>query len=170
VVVTVMTNLGFHLAMRDAGIDVIQTDVGDRYVLEALLAGNYSLGGEQSGHVIFPEHATTGDGMLTALALLDVVQRSGRQLSQLAEAAMTQLPQVLVNIPVAVRRPDIAALIAADIAEAAAPLGDTGRILVRPSGTEPLIRVMVEAPTRELAELTASGLAERVRSHPELCP
>ena len=100
VVVTVMANLGFHIAMRDAGITVVQTDVGDRYVLEALLAGGYSLGGEQSGHVIFPEHGTTGDGMLTALALLDVVQRSGKQLSQLAEAAMTQLPQVLVNIAV----------------------------------------------------------------------
>ena len=98
VVVTVMANLGFHIAMREAGIRVVQTDVGDRYVLEALLAGGYSLGGEQSGHVIFPDHATTGDGMLTALALLDVVQRSGKQLSQLADAAMTQLPQVLVNI------------------------------------------------------------------------
>ena len=105
VVVTVMANLGFHIAMREAGIHVVQTDVGDRYVLEALLAGGYSLGGEQSGHVIFPEHATTGDGMLTALVLLDVVQRSGKQLSQLAEAAMTQLPQVLVNIRVGARRP-----------------------------------------------------------------
>ena len=104
VVVTVMTNLGFHLAMRDAGIDVVETAVGDRYVLEALTAGGYSLGGEQSGHVIFPDHATTGDGMLTALALLDIVQRSGKQLSQLAEAAMTQLPQVLVNVEVGVRR------------------------------------------------------------------
>ena len=147
VVVTVMTNLGFRIAMREAGVEVVETPVGDRYVLEALAAGGYSLGGEQSGHVIFTEHATTGDGMLTALALLDTVQRSGKQLSQLAEASMTQLPQVLVNVRVGVRRSDIAELLADDIAAAAAPLGDTGRILVRPSGTEPLIRVMVEAPT-----------------------
>lgn len=168
VVVTVMTNLGFHIAMRAAGIDVVETPVGDRYVLEALSAGGYSLGGEQSGHVIFADHATTGDGMLTALALLDVVQRSGKQLSQLAASAMTQLPQVLVNVRVGVRRPDIAELIADDIAAAAAPLGDTGRILVRPSGTEPLIRVMVEAPSVELARETADALAARVHAHPEL--
>jgi phosphoglucosamine mutase len=163
VVVTVMANLGFHLAMREAGIRVVQTDVGDRYVLEALLAGGYSLGGEQSGHVIFPDHATTGDGMLTALALLDIVQRSGKQLSQLADASMTQLPQVLVNIKVDARRPDVAELLADDIAEAQAALGETGRILVRPSGTEPLIRVMVEAPTHELAQSTADRLAEKLR-------
>lgn len=168
VVVTVMTNLGFRIAMREAGIDVVETPVGDRYVLEALATGNYSLGGEQSGHVIFTDHATTGDGMLTALALLDVVQRSGKQLSQLAERAMTQLPQVLVNVRVGVRRPDIADLIADDIAAAAAPLGDRGRILVRPSGTEPLIRVMVEAETAELARTTADVLAARVQAHPEL--
>jgi phosphoglucosamine mutase len=118
--------------------------------------------------VIFPEHSTTGDGMLTALTLLDVVQRSGKQLSQLADAAMTQLPQVLVNIEVGARRPDIAALLAGDIAEAQSALGENGRILVRASGTEPLIRVMVEAPTRELAQSTADGLALRVRAHPEL--
>ena len=168
VVVTVMANLGFHVAMRDAGIRVVQTDVGDRYVLEALLAGGYSLGGEQSGHVIFPDHATTGDGMLTALVLLDVVQRSGRQLSQLAEAAMTQLPQVLVNIGVGVRRADVAELLADEIAEAQAALGEQGRMLVRPSGTEPLIRVMVEAPTRELAQATAEALAGAVREPPAL--
>ena len=168
VVVTVMANLGFHIAMREAGIRVVQTDVGDRYVLEALLAGGYSLGGEQSGHVIFPDHATTGDGMLTALALLDVVQRSGKQLSQLAEAAMTQLPQVLVNIQAGARRADVAALLADEIAEAQSALGDNGRILVRASGTEPLIRVMVEAPTREQAQSTADELADRVRAHPEL--
>ena len=168
VVVTVMTNLGFRIAMRDAGIDVVETPVGDRYVLEALAAGGYSLGGEQSGHVIFTDHATTGDGMLTALALLDVVQRSGTQLSRLAGAAMTQLPQVLVNVRVGVHRSDVAELLADDIAAAAEPLGDTGRILVRPSGTEPLIRVMVEASTAELAEATADALAVRVRAHPEL--
>jgi phosphoglucosamine mutase len=163
-----MTNLGFHLGMAEAGIDVVQTGVGDRYVLEALAAGGYSLGGEQSGHVIFTEFATTGDGMLSALVLLDVVQRSGRQLSQIAAEAMTQLPQVLVNVPVAERRPDIAELLADEIARAAAPLGATGRILVRPSGTEPLVRVMVEAPTSELAQSTAEHLAAVVRAHPDL--
>ena len=96
-----MTNLGFRLAMRDAGIDVVETAVGDRYVLEALAAGGFSLGGEQSGHVIFADHATTGDGILTAVALLDAVQRSGRPLAELAADAMTSLPQVLVNVRVA---------------------------------------------------------------------
>ena len=168
VVVTVMTNLGFHLAMQAAGIRVVETAVGDRYVLEALAQGDYSLGGEQSGHVIFTQHATTGDGLLTAMVLLDVVQRSGRQLSQLASEAMTQLPQVLVNIPVAARRPDVSELLADAIAAASQSLGANGRVLVRPSGTEPLVRVMVEAPTRELAQSTADHLAEVVRSHPDL--
>ncbi|MAT05980.1 MAG: phosphoglucosamine mutase [Acidimicrobiaceae bacterium] len=163
VVVTVMTNLGFRLAMEAAGIHVVETPVGDRYVLEALNEHGYSLGGEQSGHVIFSDWATTGDGLLTALVLLDIVQRSGRRLSQLAADAMTQLPQVLVNIPVAERRPDIAAELADHIAAAQAELGDTGRILVRASGTEPLVRVMVEAPTAELAQTTADRLAALVR-------
>jgi phosphoglucosamine mutase len=168
VVVTVMTNLGFHLAMADADVNVVQTGVGDRYVLEALAAGGYSLGGEQSGHVVFAQHATTGDGMLTALVLLDIVACSGRQLSQLAAESMTQLPQVLVNVKVAKRRADVDDLLSAEIAAAAEPLGSSGRILVRPSGTEPLVRVMVEAPTRELAQWTADHLAEVVRSHPAL--
>ena len=163
VVVTVMTNLGFRLAMAAAGIHVVETPVGDRYVLEALNESGYSLGGEQSGHVIFTDRATTGDGLLTALVLLDIVQRSGKRLSQLAATAMTQLPQVLVNIPVAERRPDIADELADDIAAAQADLGATGRILVRASGTEPLVRVMVEAPTAELARSTADRLAAKVR-------
>lgn len=167
VVVTVMTNLGFRLAMEAAGIHVVETAVGDRYVLEALVAGGYSLGGEQSGHVIFPRHATTGDGMLTALALLDVVQRSGKQLSQLAAASMTQLPQVLVNVRVSERRSDIAELIADQIAAAEAELGATGRVLIRASGTEPLIRVMVEAQTAERARATADTLAAAIRT---VCP
>jgi phosphoglucosamine mutase len=162
VVVTVMTNLGFRLAMEAAGITVVETPVGDRYVLEALAAGPYSLGGEQSGHVIFSDHATTGDGMLSALVLLDIVQRSGGQLSTLAGAAMTQLPQVLINVPVSERRLDIAELLAAEIEAAAEPLGATGRILVRPSGTEPLVRVMVEAATELLARSTAEGLAATI--------
>jgi phosphoglucosamine mutase len=158
VVVTVMTNLGFRLAMEAAGITVVETPVGDRYVLESLGRGGYSLGGEQSGHVIFTEHATTGDGLLTGLVLLDVVQRSGRKLSELAAEAMTQLPQVLVNVPVGERRDDIADLLAADIAVWEERLGSTGRILVRPSGTEPLVRIMVEAPSAALADEVATSL------------
>ena len=164
VVVTVMTNLGFHLAMRDAGISVVDTRVGDRYVLEALAAGGFSLGGEQSGHVVFPERATTGDGALTALALLDVVRRSGRGLADLADAAMTSLPQVLVNVPVERRVPDVGERLAAEVAEVEAELGDTGRVLLRASGTEPLVRVMVEAPTAAEAERAAGRLADVVRA------
>lgn len=167
VVVTVMTNLGFRLAMEEAGITVVETAVGDRYVLEALAAGGYSLGGEQSGHVIFPAHATTGDGLLTGLVLLDIVHRSGGSLASLSDGVMTQLPQVLVNVEVRERRPDVADVLADEIAAAAEPLGHTGRILVRPSGTEPLVRVMVEAPTAELARSTADGLADVVRAHPD---
>ena len=163
VVVTVMTNLGFRLAMEAAGIRVVETPVGDRYVLEALNEHGYSLGGEQSGHVIFSDWATTGDGLLTALALLDVVHRSGSPLSDLASAAMTQLPQVLVNIPVTERRPAIATELAEEIAAAQDRLGQTGRILVRASGTEPLVRVMVEAPTAEQAQATADLLASKIR-------
>ena len=159
VVVTVMTNLGFKLAMRDAGIKVVETGVGDRYVLEALDAGGYSLGGEQSGHVIFRDHATTGDGLLTAVVLLDIVRRSGRSLSELAERAMTSLPQVLVNVRVADRLPDVAARLADEIAAVEADLGETGRVLVRASGTEPLIRVMVEAATEDQARRAADALA-----------
>ncbi len=161
VVVTVMTNLGFRIAMEAAGITVVETPVGDRYVLEALSRGGYSLGGEQSGHVIFTSHATTGDGLLTALVLLDVVQRSGKPLSQLAREAMTQLPQVLVNVPVTPGSQHGAhALIAAEVDRWAAELGDTGRILVRPSGTEPLVRIMVEAPSAEVADEAASSLRD----------
>jgi phosphoglucosamine mutase len=159
VVVTVMTNLGFHLAMRDAGIHVVETAVGDRYVLEALAAGGHSLGGEQSGHVIFADHATTGDGVLTAVALLDAVKRSGRSLAALAADAMTPLPQVLVNVRVAHRVHDAAEQLADEIARVESTLGGTGRVLVRPSGTEPLVRVMVEASTPESAQDAADELA-----------
>ena len=162
VVVTVMTNLGFRLAMSEAGISVVETAVGDRYVLEALAAGGFSLGGEQSGHVIFADHATTGDGVLTAVALLDAVKRAGRPLADIAAATMTSLPQVLVNVRVAHRMPDAAERLAAEIAAAQGDLGDTGRILVRASGTEPLVRVMVEAPTHERAQQVADSLAEVV--------
>jgi phosphoglucosamine mutase len=164
VVVTVMTNLGFRLAMTAAGVDVVETAVGDRYVLEALQHGGYSLGGEQSGHVIFHDRASTGDGLVTGLILLDVVARSGHPLSVLAAASMTQLPQVLVNVRVSRQVPDIAELLATEIHEAGRALGATGRILVRTSGTEPLVRVMVEASTEELARSTADELAGLVES------
>jgi phosphoglucosamine mutase len=164
VVVTVMTNLGFKLAMDAAGLSVVETGVGDRYVLEALNSGALSLGGEQSGHVIFTDHSTTGDGTLTALAVLDAVHRDGRPLAQIAAATMTSLPQVLVNVQVATRVPDVAQLMTHDVARVEAELGSTGRVLLRASGTEPLIRVMVEAPTTEAAQSAADGLAEIARA------
>jgi len=161
VVVTVMTNLGFRLAMRAAGIEVVETAVGDRYVLEALAAGGYSLGGEQSGHVIFADHATTGDGILTALALLDIVARTG-PLADLAASAMRSLPQVLRNVVVAERVPDVADLLSAEIAGVERRLGERGRVLVRASGTEPLIRVMIEASSATEAESAALELTRLV--------
>jgi phosphoglucosamine mutase len=163
VVVTVMTNLGFHLAMRACGVNVVQTGVGDRYVLEALTAGGFSLGGEQSGHVIFADHATTGDGILTAVALIDAVQRADRPLAEIAADTMTSLPQVLVNVRVAHRMPDIAELLADEIAAAQLDLGESGRILVRASGTESLVRVMVEAPTHQQAQQVAAVVADAAR-------
>lgn len=167
VVITVMANLGFRRAMDDAGITVVETAVGDRYVLEALAAGGFSLGGEQSGHVVFADHATTGDGLLTAIALLDVVRRSGRPLADIAADAMTSLPQVLVNVRVATTAPDVAERLADEIAEVEARLrsgaGAGGRVLVRASGTEPLIRVMVEAETADDAQRVADHLADVAR-------
>jgi phosphoglucosamine mutase len=165
VVVTVMTNLGFRLAMVDHGIAVHETKVGDRYVLEALEAGRWSLGGEQSGHIIFRDIATTGDGLLTGVQLLDLLRRSGRPLAQLAAGAMERLPQVLINVRVA----DRDGLAKADAVWAAVKqtegeLGDHGRVLLRPSGTEPLIRVMVEAPTEDAARSAAEGLAGVVQT------
>jgi len=163
-VVTTMTNLGFHHAMRAAGIGVVTTDVGDRYVLEALAAGGHVLGGEQSGHVIFADHATTGDGMLTAVALLDIIARSGRSLAELAASAMTSLPQILVNVEVSERVPDVAELLADDVARLETALAGSGRVLLRPSGTEPLVRVMVEAATAREADRVAHDLATVVRA------
>ena len=159
-----MTNLGFRLAMDVAGINVVETGVGDRYVLEALGAGGHSLGGEQSGHVIFADHATTGDGLLTAVALIDIVKRSERTLADIASDAMTSLPQSLVNVRVGERVPDVAERLADEIAVVEADLGATGRVLVRPSGTEPLIRVMVEAATPDQAQAAADQLAEVART------
>jgi phosphoglucosamine mutase len=162
VVVTVMSNLGFHRAMRAAGIRVEQTAVGDRNVLERLAAGGYSLGGEQSGHIIFADRASTGDGLLAALTLLDLVRRSGRPLAELADEAMTRLPQVLVNVAVDAPMPDVTDRLASQIAAVVEELGDDGRVLVRPSGTEPVVRVMVEATEQERAERVAEQLAAQV--------
>ncbi len=162
VVVTVMTNLGFHRAMAAAGIAVVETPVGDRHVLEALDRHGLALGGEQSGHVIFREHATTGDGVLTAAQLLDVVVRRGTDLAALASAAMTRLPQVLVNVAVTDRPADLERRLAPALDAARRRLGDRGRILVRPSGTEPLVRVMVEADDETEADEVARQLATAV--------
>jgi len=162
VVVTVMTNLGFRFGMAEHGIKVLEVPVGDRYVLEALDDGGLSLGGEQSGHVIFTDLASTGDGLLTAVQLLDVVARSGRSLADLADAAMTRLPQVLRNVRVASGAAEVAARLAPEVAEVEAELGDHGRVLIRASGTEPLVRVMVEAPTAEQAAAAADRLAVAV--------
>ena len=164
VVVTVMSNLGFRHGMAAHGIEVVATAVGDRYVLEALDQGGHILGGEQSGHVIFRRLASTGDGILTGLTLLDVVARTGRPLAELAAATMTRLPQVLVNVRTARRDPDLLVKLAPDVVAAEAGLGDRGRILLRPSGTEPVIRVMVEAPTAAEADEVAHRLADAVRS------
>ena len=162
VVVTVMTNLGFRLAMAERGIEVVETPVGDRHVLEALARTGGSLGGEQSGHIVFADLATTGDGLLSGLQLLDLMARRGRPLSELAAGAMTQLPQVLRNVRVVQRRDDLVDLLATEIAHAQERLGEHGRILLRPSGTEPLIRVMVEAESVELAEEVAAILVAAV--------
>lgn len=162
VVVTVMSNLGFHRAMAAAGIDVIATAVGDRYVLEALDAGGLSLGGEQSGHIIYRRLATTGDGLLAGLCLAQYVSAQRRPLADLADGVMVSYPQVLLNVRVAQRHPHVAEELAGDIAAAEAALDGDGRVLLRASGTEPLIRVMVEAATLELATSTAQGLVALV--------
>jgi phosphoglucosamine mutase len=162
VVVTVMTNLGFRLAMAERGITVVETAVGDRYVLEALEEGGLSLGGEQSGHVIFPDLATTGDGLLTAAQVLDVIVRGGRPLADAAAEAMTRLPQVLRNVRVARRDPEIVDRLRPAVAEVESRLGGQGRVLVRPSGTEPLVRVMAEAPTQADAEAAVAELVHAV--------
>ena len=169
VAVTVMTNLGFHRAMAAAGVEVASTPVGDRHILEALEANGWSLGGEQSGHIIFrgvfPGLAPTGDGVLTGLVLLDLLARRGKNLSALAGAAMERLPQVLRNVRVS----DHHGLSSADevwgeVRSVEKELGGDGRVLLRPSGTEPLVRVMVEAPTEEAARAAAERLSSVVVS------
>jgi phosphoglucosamine mutase len=163
-VVTVMSNLGFRLAMEREGVTVVDTAVGDRYVLEAMREGGFSLGGEQSGHVIMQQHATTGDGTLTALHLLARVASTGSTLTELA-GIMTRLPQVLVNVRGVDRTGvDGCTALTTAVAEAEAQLGTTGRVLLRPSGTEPVVRVMVEAADSALAESVAARLADVVRA------
>lgn len=162
VVVTVMTNLGFRRGMAQRGVKVLEVPVGDRFVLEALDQGGLSLGGEQSGHVIFTDRATTGDGLLTAVQLLDVVARTGRPLAELADDAMVRLPQVLRNVRVVSSAAEALRSVAADVAAVEAELGEHGRVLIRASGTEPLVRVMVEAETLEQAEAAAGRLAAAV--------
>lgn len=162
-VATVMSNLGLRRAMADRGIRMLETAVGDRYVLEALAEHGLSLGGEQSGHVIMTDHATTGDGVLTGLHLVAEMARTGKSLAELA-SVMTVYPQVLVNV----RGVDHRALagdatIAAAVTQAEVALGDTGRVLLRPSGTEPMVRVMVEAQDQATAERVAEELADIVR-------
>lgn len=163
VVATVMSNLGFKIGLKNAGIDMIETAVGDRYVLEAMKAGGYNLGGEQSGHVLMLDHATTGDGLLTSLHLLSIVAREGKSLAELA-SVMTRLPQILVNVKDVDRDKASAPELSAAVAAAEAELGETGRVLIRPSGTEPMIRVMVEASSAEQAEQMANRLADVVRT------
>lgn len=161
-VVTVMSNLGLLRAMGEHGITVRQTGVGDRYVLEDMNAGGYSLGGEQSGHVIQRDHATTGDGILTALHVLERMVVTGRSLAQLA-AVMTRFPQVLVNVPGVDRTRTADPALVAAVAVEESELGDSGRVLLRASGTEPLVRVMVEAETQDRAQQVAGRLADVVR-------
>ncbi|MFZ3499770.1 phosphoglucosamine mutase [Streptomyces sp. 5.8] len=164
VVATVMSNLGFKLAMESAGISVVQTGVGDRYVLESMKEHGYALGGEQSGHVIILDHATTGDGTLTGLMLAARIAATGTPLDELTEI-MTRLPQVLVNVPdVDKSRVTTSGELAAAVAEAERELGTTGRVLLRSSGTEPLVRVMVEAADIEQARSVAGRLADVVKS------
>lgn len=163
-VVTVMSNLGLKLAMREAGIDLVETKVGDRYVNEGMQASGAVLGGEQSGHIIFREYNSTGDGMISAIMLLNIMNHKRLPLSVLADKAMTSLPQVLVNVPVKTKEgwQDIVAIQDA-IRKAEAELGDTGRVLVRASGTENLLRVMVEGKDQKEIDVLANAIANVVR-------
>lgn len=161
-VTTVMSNLGLHLAMRDAGIAVRTTGVGDRYVLEELRAGAFSLGGEQSGHIVMPAFGTTGDGILTGLLLMSRMARTGLPLAELAEPMQT-MPQVLINVEVADKATAaMAPAVLNAVREAEAQLGETGRILLRPSGTEQIVRVMVEASDEDTARQVAHRVAKSV--------
>ena len=164
VVATVMSNLGFNIAMKELGIDVIAAAVGDRYVLEEMRAGGFTIGGEQSGHVVLSEFATTGDGVLTALHLMSEMKATGKSMAELA-GIVNRLPQVLINVPNVDKGSVSKAAISEAVAKLEQELGSTGRILLRPSGTEPLIRVMVEAATVDQAQEVAKELAEVVATN-----
>lgn len=164
VVVTVMSNLGLRLALADHDIGVVETQVGDRYVLEALERGGWLLGGEQSGHIIFRDLATTGDGILTGVQMLDLLSRSSQKLSELAASAMVRFPQVLKNVRVAVKPSALVSSLSDQVSRMERDLGERGRVLVRASGTEPVIRVMVEAEDQNVAEEAASKLVEAVEA------
>jgi len=158
-----MSNLGLYVAMRERGIGVATTPVGDRYVVEEMVRGGFNLGGEQSGHIVFLDHNTTGDGLITALALLGLLVEKGRPLSELRRV-MRRFPQVLVNVRVTAK-PEIASVpgVHAAVRAAEAALGDRGRVLVRYSGTEPLLRVMVEGEHQDDIQRLAEGIAAEVR-------
>jgi len=161
-VTTVMSNMGLEVALAREGIKTVRAKVGDRYVLERMLAGGFNFGGESSGHVIFLDYNTTGDGLITALQVLALMQQSGRTLAELA-ACMELWPQVLVNVPVARRREltEIPGYVK-QLKQAEQQLGDKGRILVRFSGTEPLVRVMVEGEQKRRVQQLAGELAETI--------
>lgn len=164
-VATVMSNMGLEIAMRAAGGKMIRTAVGDRYVVEEMRNGGYNLGGEQSGHMVFLDYNTTGDGMLSALQVLAIIQRSGKRLSELAQV-MTALPQVLLNVRVPERKaladvPEVVRVIHAVESE----LGENGRVLIRYSGTEPLLRIMLEGPEQHRIEVLANTIADAVETH-----
>jgi len=162
VAVTVMTNIGFHQAMQRAQIEVITTPVGDRAVLAAIKENDLALGGEQSGHIIYHDQATTGDGLLAALRLAVLVASSSRKLSEIASEAMTSFPQVLINVRIAKSTENIQEIFATEILQAQKTLADNGRVLVRSSGTEPVVRVMVEAAQHETARSVATALADAI--------
>ena len=164
-VVTVMSNLGFMKYMQSIGIDTARTAVGDRYVLEEMLAGGYNIGGEQSGHIIFLDEATTGDGELSGIKLLEILKKSGKKMSEVA-SLMETFPQVLYNVTIQPQKKGLwqdDADIAAMIEKYTAILGENGRILVRESGTEPLIRVMVEGKDAAQIETAAQAITEQVK-------
>jgi len=165
VVATVMSNMGLDIAMKKAGGKVVRTAVGDRYVVEEMLKGGYNLGGEQSGHMIFLDHNTTGDGILSALQVLAIIKRSGKNLSELAQV-MTSLPQVLVNVKVR-KKSDLNKIkpIKEIMDQVETELGENGRLLVRYSGTEALLRVMIEGENQSRIETLAHQVAGAVREH-----
>jgi phosphoglucosamine mutase len=162
VVITVMANLGFRVAMEAANIEMVETPVGDRHVLEALDAGGYSLGGEQSGHVIHRDLATTGDGVLTAVQLLDAAIRRDVDLGEWAASVMTRYPQVLENVRMAAKIPDLSERLASAVVAEESILGANGRVLIRESGTEPVVRVMVEAADADQAAESTKRLVDAV--------